>query len=81
SAGCQYKHPFQFYSDVPKIASARIVRKNPVEALLDSSQDNSFVNRWGGELKRDNFDVKMLQNRGMDRGIVIRHKKDLLGYE
>ena len=27
SAGCQYKHPFQFYSDVPKIASARIVRK------------------------------------------------------
>ncbi|EJR88123.1 phage tail spike protein [Bacillus cereus] len=81
SAGCQYKHPFQFYSDIPKIASARIVRKNPVEALLDSSQDNSFVNRWGGELKRDNFDVKMLQNRGMDRGVVIRHKKDLLGYE
>ncbi|PEC06820.1 endopeptidase [Bacillus cereus] len=81
SAGCQYKHPFQFYSDVPKIASARIVRKNPVEALLDSSQDNSFVNRWGGELKRDNFDVKMLKNRGMDRGVVIRHKKDLLGYE
>ncbi|PDY55486.1 phage tail spike protein, partial [Bacillus cereus] len=81
SAGCQYKHPFQFYSDVSKIASARIVRKNPVEALLDSSQDNSFVNRWGGELKRDNFDVKMLQNRGMDRGVVIRHKKDLLGYE
>ncbi|HEF1898086.1 TPA: phage tail protein [Bacillus cereus] len=81
SAGCQYKHPFQFYSDVPKKASARIVRKNPVEALLDSSQDNSFVNRWGGELKRDNFDVKMLQNRGMDRGVVIRHKKDLLGYE
>ena len=81
SAGCQYKHPFQFYSDVSKIASARIVRKNPVEALLDSSQDNSFVNRWGGELKRDNFDVKMLQNSGMDRGVVIRHKKDLLGYE
>ncbi|MEK4675470.1 MULTISPECIES: phage tail spike protein [Bacillus] len=81
SAGCQYKHPFTFYSDVPTIASARIVRKNPVEALLDSSQDNSFVNRWGGELKRDNFDVKMLQNRGMDRGVVIRHKKDLLGYE
>ncbi|EJR09217.1 phage minor structural protein [Bacillus cereus MSX-A1] len=81
SAGCQYKHPFEFYSDVPKIASARIVRKNPVEALLDSSQDNSFVNRWGGELKRDNFDVKMLLNRGMDRGVVIRHKKDLLGYE
>ncbi|MGH0951414.1 phage tail spike protein [Bacillus mycoides] len=81
STGCQYKHPFTFYSDISTIASARMVRKNPVEALLDSSQDNSFVNRWGGELKRDNFDVKMLKNRGMDRGVVIRHKKDLLGYE
>ncbi|MEI4680464.1 phage tail spike protein, partial [Bacillus cereus] len=55
SSGCQYKHPFTFYSDIPKVASSRLVRRNPVEALLDYSQDNSFVNRWGGELKRDNF--------------------------
>ncbi|BAR81513.1 phage endopeptidase [Bacillus thuringiensis serovar tolworthi] len=81
SIGCQYKHPFTFYSDIPTIASARIVRKNPVEVILDTSQDNSFINRWGGELKRDNFDVKMLRNRGTDRGVVIQHKKDLLGYE
>ncbi|MBJ8025662.1 phage tail spike protein [Bacillus cereus] len=81
SSGCQYKHPFTFYSDVTNISTARIVRKNPVEAMLDTSQDNSFVNRWGGELKRDNFDVKMLKSRGANRGVVIRHKKDLLGYE
>ncbi|PHB54576.1 hypothetical protein COE92_14415 [Bacillus wiedmannii] len=81
SEGCQYKHPFTFYSDIPKISSSRIVRKNPVEAILDSGQDNSFINRWGGELKRDNFDVKMLNNRGKDRGVVIQHKKNLLGYE
>ena len=70
-----------FYSDITTTASARIVRKNPVEALLDNDQDNSFINRWGGELKRDNFDVKMLRNRGMNRGVVIEHKKNLLGYE
>ncbi|MGQ8823193.1 phage tail spike protein [Bacillus sp. NA_146.1] len=81
SSGCQYKHPFTFYSDSTTIASARIVRKNPVEALLDSDLDNSFINRWGGELQRDNFVVKMLQYRGTDRGVVIQHKKDLLGYE
>ncbi|MED1408080.1 phage tail spike protein [Bacillus paramycoides] len=81
AGGCQYKHPFTFSSDIPTIASARIVRKNPVEAMLDTSLDNSFINRWGGELKRDNFDVKMLKSRGMDRGVVIQHKKDLLGYE
>ncbi|OLR25808.1 phage tail spike protein [Bacillus cereus] len=81
SSGCQYKHPFTFYSDITNISTARIVRKNPVEAMLDTSQDHSFVNRWGGELKRDNFDVKMLKSRGANRGVVIRHKKDLLGYE
>ncbi|HHP5740903.1 TPA: phage tail spike protein [Bacillus paranthracis] len=81
STGCQYKHPFVFYSDITTTASARIVRKNPVEALLDKGQDNSFINRWGGELQRDNFDVKMLRNRGMNRGVVIEHKKNLLGYE
>ena len=42
---------FYFYSDITNISTARIVRKNPVEAMLDTSQDNSFVNRWGGELK------------------------------
>ncbi|EKS8371212.1 phage tail spike protein [Bacillus thuringiensis] len=81
SSGCQYTHPFTFSSDITNISTARIVRKNPVEAMLDTSQENSFVNRWGGELKRDNFDVKMLKSRGADRGVVIRHKKDLLGYE
>jgi len=81
ATGCQYKHPFTFSSDLTKVASSRIVRKNPVEIILDNSQENAFVNRWGGELKRDNFDVKMLRSRGRDRGIVIRHKKDLLGYE
>ncbi|MED2754374.1 phage tail spike protein [Bacillus thuringiensis] len=81
ASGCQYKHPFTFYSDIPKVASSRLVRQNPVEALLETGHDHSFVNRWGGELKRDNFDVKMLQNRGTNRGVVIQHKKDLLGYE
>ena len=34
SAGCQYKHPFQFYSDVPKDSQCTYCPKNPVEALL-----------------------------------------------
>ena len=49
-------------------------------SIIDASQDNSFVNRWGGELKRDNFDVKMLKSWDAS-WVVIRHKKDLLGYE
>lgn len=81
SNNCQYKHPFQFLSDITKVANSRLVRKNPVEAILDVGQDNCFLNRWGGELKRDNFKVHMLQQRGKNRGVVIQHRKDLLGYE
>lgn len=77
----QYPTKFDFYSDIENIANARLVRKNPVEFLLDNGQDNSFLNRWGGELLRDNFNVRMLTRRGRDRGVVIQHKKDLLGYE
>ncbi|MGQ8827072.1 phage tail spike protein [Bacillus sp. NA_146.1] len=77
----QYPTKFDFYSDVSRVANARLVRKNPVEFLLDGGQDNSFLSRWGGELLRDNFNVRMLNNRGRDRGVVIQHKKDLLGYE
>lgn len=77
----QYTTKFNFFSDITKVNNSRLVRKNPVEVLLDGGQDNSFLNRWGGELLRDNFNVRMLNARGLDRGVVIQHKKDLLGYE
>ncbi|MDY8166155.1 phage tail spike protein [Bacillus thuringiensis] len=77
----QYPSRFNFFSDIGKLNNARLVRMNPIEALLDTSKDNCFLNRWGGELKRDNFLVNILEKRGMDRGVKIQHKKDLLGYE
>ncbi|WP_080334555.1 phage tail spike protein [Bacillus toyonensis] len=77
----QYPSRFNFFSDIGKSNNARLVRMNPVEALLDTGKDNSFLNRWGGELKRDNFLVNILEKRGRDRGVVIQHKKDLLGYD
>lgn len=77
----QYAHMFQFFSDIITIANARIVRMNPVEALLDSGKANSFISRWGGELDRDNLNVRMMEAIGSNRGVTIRHKKDLVGYE
>ncbi|PEK83580.1 hypothetical protein COK36_01555 [Bacillus cereus] len=77
----QYPTKFNFFSDIGKLNNARLVRMNPIEALLDTGKDNSFLNRWGGELKRDNFNVNILEKRGLNRGVVIQHKKDLLGYE
>ncbi|HFJ9354427.1 phage tail spike protein [Bacillus cereus] len=77
----QYPSKFDFFSDIGKLNNARLVRMNPIEAMLDTGKENSFLNRWGGELKRDNFLVSILENRGRDRGVIIQHKKDLLGYE
>ena len=76
----QYNHLFKGYSDITNQASARYVRKNPLEAII-GDLDNSFVNVWGGELQRDNFNVRMLQQRGEDKGYTIKYGKNLTGIE
>ena len=77
----QYGHDFRFFSDIDTVANARVVRMNPVAALIDDGEDNTFISRWGGELKRNNFDVRMNKSIGSNRGKKIRHRKDLIGYE
>lgn len=77
----QFVHKFEGLSNITNTANARMVRYNPVEALLDDGKANSFVSRWGGEILRDNFRINMLQEMGSNRGVHIEHKKDLLGYE
>ncbi len=76
----QYPHSFLSYSNITKVSSARYVRKNPIQAIVGDI-DNSFVKIWGGELERDNFTIKMLQQRGEDRGYRIKYKKNLTGVE
>ncbi|MFC6464947.1 phage tail spike protein [Marinilactibacillus sp. GCM10026970] len=77
----QYPHRFEGLSNIQTSTNARIVRYNPVEALLDDGKANSFVSRWGGEILRDNFRINMMTQLGSNRGVHIEHKKDLLGYE
>lgn len=75
----QYPHNFTAWSDVETIASARYVRKNIFEAFISAS--NSVVNRWGGEFEYDNFLIKLHQRRGENRGLQIRHRKNLTGFD
>lgn len=76
----QYPHRFTATSNISKTANARIVRMNPVEAIIDDGKENTLVSRWGGELVRNNFHIEMLERMGVDRGVRIEHKKDLMGY-
>ena len=81
SSGCVNSHPFILSTDMSnKTANCRIVRYNPVKALL-GDDDNTFVNRWGGEIERNNFKINMKKRLGVDSSVQIRYKKNLTGYE
>jgi hypothetical protein len=43
------------------------------------NDDNAFLNRWGGEIERDNFTIRMNQAIGADHGVSIRSRKNLTG--
>lgn len=73
-------HKFSSFSDIQKVASARYVRKNPIEAIV-GDLENSFVNLWGGELERNNYTIKMLNRRGNDKGYKIKYRKNLTGLD
>ncbi|PNT94140.1 phage tail spike protein [Clostridium thermosuccinogenes] len=74
----QYPHKFTSMSDVQTINTQYFVRVNPVEAILGK---DGLVNKWGGEIVRDNFVIKLLNSRGQDKGAQIVYGKNMLGLE
>lgn len=80
-ASTQFPNEFEFVSDISKVSNARVVRYNPVQALLDDSKDNTFISRWGGEIERNGYRIIFNSVRGTDRGVRIKNKKNLVGYE
>lgn len=62
-ANTNFATNFTYYSDISSSASARYVRRNPVEAIMGEI-DNSMLNIFGGDLERDNFTIKQLVQRG-----------------
>lgn len=75
-----YPHSFSATSDIDTVASSRLVRKNVVSALIGDT-DNSFINRWGGELDIDGFTFKLNEQIGKDDGYTIRYGKNLTGLD
>ncbi len=69
---------FSGTSDISLISDMRIVRTSILGAII-GEQDNSYVNRWGGEIERDNFMVNMRARLGADKGVIIEYRKNLMG--
>ena len=54
-------------SDITKAATAYYVRKNLMEAI-NGDIDQSFINRWGGEILYDNYKIIINQRVGGNYG-------------
>lgn len=59
--------PFTGTSDITNQGTANYQMMSPVKAILGA--DNAFIEVWGGELERDNFNVRMKNHLGSDRGV------------
>lgn len=62
---------YRVVSDITDINTAYYVRKNLIEALL-SDNENSFINRWGGEPIFQNYVCQMRKRAGGDYGAEAR---------
>ena len=77
SSACLSEHGFTFYSDLTSTAEEVAWENvNPVEAMLG---EGGLVEKYGAELARDWFDVFLVRRVGVDSGVQIREKKNLLG--
>ncbi|MDU1585727.1 MAG: phage tail spike protein, partial [Clostridium sp.] len=65
---------FTGHSNISTANTSYYVRKNIVEAIL-GDDENSFLNRWGGEVLLDNFDIYINDKIGSDNGVRVE-----LGY-
>lgn len=63
-------------SNITKAATAYYQYQNFMEAL-NGDIDQSFINRWGGEILFDNFSVIVNDKIGEDHGIELRYGKNI----
>ena len=63
--------PYTTISDISTISSYRCVRKSLYEAI------KVVLERWGGHLVRDNWNIGIRNSIGQDNGVTIRYAKNL----
>lgn len=69
---------FTGHSDIVTINTAHYIRKHIANEALISDDENSFINKWGGELDVDNFNVYMNNRTGGEYGVTFKYGRDLI---
>lgn len=71
--------PFTFFSD---ILDRHTFNESNVSVMAALAKDkHSIVGRWGGDLVRDKYQVKLLKNGGIENESLFMYKKNLSSYE
>lgn len=68
---CDVATPFVTLSDIQTISSYRATRKTLEEAI------SVVLERWGGHLIRDNFNIEIRNQIGKDNGVTLRYGKNI----
>lgn len=74
------KSKYSGISDITTGSTAYYVRRNLMEAI-NGDIDQSFINRWGGEILYDNYKVIINQRVGGDYGVRAEFGYNLEGIE
>ena len=71
----------KFVSNILKTNTADYVRKSLYDALC--KDDNSLLNRWGGEIKRDGYSITINGHIGEDKSksIIIKEGVNLISFD
>lgn len=63
-------------TDITKVNTSYYVRKNLIQAIA-GDDENSFVNRWGGEILYDNYTISVMSQQGKDRGLRVEFGRNI----
>jgi len=74
-----YAKDLEVFSDIGEFNTAYYQNMNLYKALHDT--DQSFKNRWGGEVQRRGYRININKRIGINRGFQVRSSKNLLGFE
>lgn len=64
-------------SDIKTVSTAYYQTMNLIEAI-NGNNDNSFVNRWGGEILYNNYTVTINERAGGDYGVQVMYGKNIV---
>lgn len=55
-------------SNITKVSTSYFVNKNLIEAI-NENDENSFINRWGGEIAYNDYQIIINERLGADKGL------------